>query len=122
MPQVWIEIEENDNCGYFPLQTFEQQSEAETYSSVIVEDVSGAPGPHEVVGWTAGDGGGRCPVTVMLIGDSGAGQSRLILGGDAGVRLRPAGSAEAWAIGAPGQAGEPYILVPRDAPVRPVSD
>ena len=121
MPQVWIEIEENDNCGYFPLQTFEQQGEAESHASVIVEDISGAPGPHEVVGWTTEGGGRPCPVTVMLIGDSGAGQSRLIHGGDAGVRLRPAGSAGPWAIGASGQAGEPYILVPRDAMVRPVS-
>lgn len=121
MPQVWIEIEENDNCGYYPLQTFEQQGPAETHPSVIVEDISGAPGPHEVIGWTTENGRGPCPVTVVLIGDSGAGQSQLIHGGDAGVRLRPADSTEPWSIEAASQFGEPYILVPRDAPVRPTS-
>jgi len=82
--QVWIEIEENDNCGYHPLQTFEQQGEPTSYSSVVVEDVAGAEGPHEVVGWTTEDGGGPCDVTVILIGDSGSGQSILVHGGDAG--------------------------------------
>ena len=60
-------------------------------------------------------------MTVLLIGDSGAGQSRLIRGGDAGVRLRPTSSTEEWSVDSPNQVGEPYIILRWDAPVRPLS-
>lgn len=111
MEQVWIDIEDNDNCGYFPMQTFEAQGEAETADSVIVEEISGLAGPQEVVGWSSESGGGPSTVTVVLIGDSGAGNSRLVMGGDHGIRIRPANSESEWSLAVADQKGEPYILL-----------
>jgi hypothetical protein len=116
MAQVWIDIEENENCGYHPLQTFEPQGLPQVAPSVVIEEVSGGAGPHEVVGWCSDGGGSPCDVTVVVIGDSGAGRSRLVMGGDNGVRLRPAGSATAWSLAARDQRGEPYILLRLEVP------
>jgi len=114
MPQVWIDIEDNENCGYHPFQTFESQGAPETARSVVIEDIAGAEGPHEVVGWCSDEGGLPCDVTVVLIGDSGAGNSRLVMGGDNGIRIRPAGSGEEWSLNAASQRGEPYMLLRTD--------
>ena len=116
MAQVWIDVEENDNCGYFPTQTFEQRGVAETSSSVSVDDLPGSDGPQEIVGWCSDDeGGAPCEVTVVLVGDSGAGESRLISGGDNGVRIRPVGNGEPWSLNSQRQRGEPYVLLASEA-------
>ena len=117
--QIWIEIEENGNCGYHPLQTFEVRGRPETGAAVVVESLPGASGPSEVVGWCS-EGGGPCGVTVVLVGDSGAGTSRLIRGGDNGLRVRPAGSGGEWSLKSGDQSGEPYILLPEAAVYRVV--
>ncbi len=118
MAQVWIEIEDNENCGYYPIQTFETRAEPETGAWVEVPDLPGSEGPQRVVGWCSGDGGSPCDVAVVLVGDSGAGESRLIKGGDHGVRIRPVDSDEPWALDATAQRGEPYVLLAADAEYR----
>ena len=115
MAQVWIDIEENDNCGYFPMQTFEMRGPPETGSSVVVDDLPGSDGPQEIVGWCSDGAGSPCEVTVVLIGDSGAGESRLISGGDNGIRIRPVDSTEPWDVNNGHQRGEPYVLLASDA-------
>ncbi len=119
MPQIWIDIEDNDNSGYHPQQTFEQTGEIATAAAVIVPIVSGGDGPHEIVGWCQDGGGGACEVSYALVGDSGAGVSRLVWGGDNGIRLRAAGSTEAWSLDADGQFGEPYMLLNPEIAVSP---
>ncbi len=111
MAQIWIEIEDNENCGYYPIQTFETRGEPETGSVLEVSDVPGTAGPQQIVGWCSDDGGSPCAVSVVLIGDSGAGESRIVKGGDNGVRIRPAGSEEAWSLESDAQRGEPYLLL-----------
>lgn len=115
MAQVWIDIEDNENCGYFPTQTFESRGAPETGSMVSVDQLSGSVGPQEIVGWCSDGGGSPCGVTVVLIGDSGAGESRLVKGGDYGVRIRLAGSAQEWSLENEDQRGEPYVLLDSDA-------
>ena len=116
MAQVWIDIEDNDNCGYYPTQTFEIRAAPETGAFVKVDDLPGGKGPQRVVGWCPEDGGSECEVTVVLIGDSGAGESRLIKGGDHGVRIRPAEITGPWSLDAKTERGEPYVLLSSDAP------
>ena len=113
MDQVWIDIEDNDNCGYFPMQTFESQGPTQTGRSVVIDEVSGREGPQEVIGW---DNGAPYEISVVLIGDSGAGNSLLVFGGDNGIRMRPAESDEDWSLDAADQRGEPYILLGVDVP------
>jgi len=113
--QIWIDLEENENCGYYPLQTFETRGEQEFGKSVVLETLPGKSQPHEVIGWCSDFGGSACDVTVVLVGDSGAGSSRLVKGGDFGLRIRPVGPTDEWSINATNQFGEPYLLLPEEA-------
>lgn len=115
MPQAWIDIEDNDNCGYFPIQTFEVRGQETVSSSVIISQIAEADGPHEVVGWCDGR---PCDVRVVTVGDSGQGESVLVHGGNNGIRLRPARSDRDWEIGAEGQFGEPYMLLASDSSIQ----
>jgi hypothetical protein len=111
MSQVWVEVEENPNCPYSPLQTFEGRGTERTADALLVQNVSGRAGPHVVVGWSSKDRGAPCPVRYVLVADSGAGVSLLVSGGDYGLRLRPAESSLEWSLDAADQFGEPYLLL-----------
>lgn len=118
MAQIWIEIDDNENSGYYPVQTFETRSVPETGTLIEVDSIPGADGPHEITGWCSENGGSPCNVTIVLIGDSGAGESRLIKGGDHGVRIRPTGQQGEWSLNESGQRGEPYVLLDSEATYR----
>ena len=109
MAQVWIDIEDNDNCGYFPMQTFEVRGQERVASSILLDDVTNVEGRCEAVGWSEG---GRCEIRVVPIGDSGAGESILVHGGNHGIRLRPDCAAGDWSLESAGEIGEPYMLLP----------
>lgn len=102
--QVWIEIEENENCGYFPIQVFEARGVERVADSAIIEHL----GRQQVVGW---EDGVPAEVRVVPVGDSGAGESLLIYGGNNGVRCRPASSSGPWSVDNEGESGEPYLLL-----------
>jgi len=114
MPQVWIDIEDNDNCGYFPIQTFEMRGAERAAASIVLAYVTNVDGPCEVVGWSDA---GRCEVRIVKVGDSGAGESLLVHGGNHGIRLRPQRTADAWTLDSTEQFGEPYMLLPSDSEV-----
>ena len=113
MGQIMIDIEDNDNSGYFPVQVFETQGEPRTSAVITVPSIPGSDEPHEVVGWcsVAGKGGGPCDVTAVRVGDSGSGRALMIHGGDHGIRLRPAASGSKWNLEAGEQKGEPYMML-----------
>ena len=114
MGQLMIDIEDNDNCGYFPVQVFETQGEPRASALITVPSVPGSDEPHEVVGWCSAEGGehgGPCDATVVVVGDSGAGQVLMIHGGDHGIRLRPVSSGSPWSLETGEQSGEPYMLL-----------
>ncbi len=114
MPQVWIDIEDNDNCGYFPMQTFEVRGVERAAGAIVIADVSNVDGPCEVVGW---DDGGPCELRVVKVGDSGAGESLLVHGSNHGIRLRPRRASEKWSLDSGEQFGEPYMLLPYDTEI-----
>lgn len=116
--QLMIDIEDNENCGYFPIQLFETQSKPKTSSSIIVPEVPGRIGEYEVVGWTDENSGSPCEATAVIVGDSGSGQALMIYGGEFGVRLRPLGSTSQWSLEAADQFGEPYLLLPTATKLR----
>ncbi|HIF72067.1 MAG TPA: hypothetical protein EYQ61_05900 [Dehalococcoidia bacterium] len=111
MDQLMIDIEDNENSGYFPIQVFETQSEPRTTAVITVPSIPSSDEPHDVVGWCSDGGGGPCEVTAVVVGDSGSGQALLIHGGDYGVRLRPSESDSPWSLEAGDQIGEPYLLL-----------
>ena len=106
-----IDIDDNDNCGYFPIQVFETKGETHTSSKIIVPAIPGKPDPYEVVGWCSGNGGRPCEVSVVAVGDSGSGQALMIYGGDHGIRLKPVCASDPWRLDSPDQIGEPYLLL-----------
>ena len=110
MAQVWIEIDENDNCGYFPIQVFEARGAEHVADSIVVEH----NGRQEVVGW---EDGAPTTVRVVPVGDSGVGESLLIYGGNNGVRMRRASLSEPWSIRNDRESGEPYLLLPSNTRV-----
>ena len=115
MAQVWIEIEENDNCGYFPIQVFEARGAERVADSAIIEHL----GRQQVVGW---EDGAPASVRVVPVGDSGAGESLLICGGNNGVRCRPASLSGPWSVDNEGELGEPYLLLAANTAVELDSD
>ena len=109
MAQVWIDIEDNDNCGYFPIQTFEVRGVERVAPSIVLDDVTDVEGRCEVVGWSDQ---GPCDIRVVRVGDSGAGESILVHGGNHGIRLRSYPVADEWSLHSGDEFGEPYMLLP----------
>lgn len=109
MAQVWIDIEDNDNCGYFPMQTFEVRGKERVASSILLDDVTNIEGRCEAVGWSDE---GRCNVNVVPVGDSGSGESILVHGGNHGIRLRSNRAIADWSLESEDEFGEPYMLLP----------
>lgn len=111
MDQLMIDIEDNDNSGYFPIQVFETQSEPRTASVITIPNIPESDEPHDVVGWCSENGGTPCEATAVIVGDSGSGQVLMIHGGDHGIRMRPSSSITPWALDSGDQIGEPYVLL-----------
>ncbi len=109
MSQVWIDIEDNDNCGYFPIQTFEARGVERVARSIVLDDVTNIEGRCEVVGWSDE---GACDIRVVKVGDSGAGESILVHGGNHGIRFRSYRIADEWSLYSGDEFGEPYMLLP----------
>ena len=118
MAQIWIEIEENPNCGYLPLRTYSSTGEEQSASSAVFAYAEGDE-VTEVTGWGPDDDGTPCDVHWVRVGDSGEGESVLVYGGDWGVRLRAYSARTDWSMTAPDQSGEPYLLLAPDVIVRP---
>ena len=106
-----IDIEENENSGYFPIQVFETQGNPHTATMITVPNIPGSDEPHDVVGWCSDNGGTPCQATAVAVGDSGSGQVLMIHGGDYGIRLRRASSELPWSLESEDQHGEPYMLL-----------
>lgn len=106
---VSIEIPPNPNCEAVELRLFHELEPPRPIRRVRVAPDGGLPAWHDVVGWTAA--GGPCPALARRVDDSGDGVAILVSGGDAGVRLRPAGGGGRWELDGPGQRGAPFLLL-----------
>lgn len=113
MDQILIDIEDNENSGYFPIQVFETQGQPRSAAVITVPSIPGSDEPHEVVGWCSGpdNGGVPCEAIAVIVGDSGSGQALMIHGGDHGIRLRPVSSNSPWSLESGEQKGEPYMML-----------
>jgi hypothetical protein len=106
-------IEENANCPEGGSWRFNSLEAPRTVAAVRLHRHTSEGEWYDIVGWRAGSAGAAmCGATVQKIDDSGQGVAYLIVGGDGGVRLKPRGSGEAWALRNRAQWGEPYLVVP----------
>ena len=112
MPEsIFLEVEENDNCEYMPLQVYEAHSDPEPVFEVYLEEPGRPPGTYSVTGWSSDGGGTPCPAMYAPVSDSGQAVVHLVYGGDWGIRFKPSDSDEPWDPGSADQWGEPYIML-----------
>ena len=117
---VVIEIPPNPNCEPVDLRVFHEVDASHPVYQLCLECArtdsdsqrageTGRPAWYEVTGWTAS--GSPCPARVQRVDDSGDGVAILVYGGNAGLRLRPAGSAGSWRLDDPQQWGVSYLIL-----------
>ena len=112
MPEpVYLEIEENDNCEYMPMQVFEARADRVPVRLVRLFEPDRPHGIYEVTGWSSDDNGTPCPAMYVPVSDSGQAVVHLVCGGDWGIRLKPQHSGEEWDINSSSQWGEPYLML-----------
>ena len=112
---IYLEVEENENCEYMPLQLYEGHAEPVPISRVRMQDFVHPEAVYEVTGWDSGgdlDGpGSPVPAMYVPVSDSGQARAHLVYGGDFGIRFRPSGSEGDWSLDDPDQWGEPYVVL-----------
>ena len=118
MPEnIYLEVEENENCPYMPMMAYEARREPVSITRVRFDEMDKVPGVYEVTGWSSKGGGTPCPAMYTPVSDSGASEVHLIYGGDWGIRLKPVDSKEDWNLSSPNQYGEPYLMLIDEADV-----
>jgi hypothetical protein len=109
---VLLQIPENPNCDAMDAQVFQCRSAARAVTHVLCE----RPGGMEWCTVTGvGDDGTLCAATACLVEDSGDGACYLVIGGEWGLRLKPAGASDGWDLANATQWGVPYFLLAGDA-------
>ena len=105
---VLIEIPPNPNCEPVDMRIFNDVEGPRCVHKLCVAPAGQQPSWHEVTGWTAE--GVPCPALARRVDDSGEGLAVLVYGGTGGLRFRPAGSGQPWALSDPNQWGLPFLL------------
>jgi hypothetical protein len=108
---VYIEVEENENCGYMPMLVYEARADPIAVRRARLFEPDRPHGVYAVTGWTSEGSGTPCPAMYVPVSDSGQATAHLVYGGDWGVRLKPGDSDEDWDINSPQQWGEPYLVL-----------
>ena len=109
--QIYLEVEENQNCEYMPLQVYEARADPVAITQVRLFEPDMPHGVYEVIGWTSEDDGSPCPAMYAPVSDSGQAVVHLVCGDDWGIRLKPVGSAEDWDIDSTNQWGMAYLML-----------
>jgi hypothetical protein len=109
-----VEVEANDNTPMMAQQVYKNLGLP--FRVVRVRLYEGEPEGklYDVAGWSSAGGGSPVDAYAVQIEDSSAGAAFLVYGGDWGIRLRPAGSEEAWSIDAADQLGETHLVLASD--------
>ncbi|MBN1587720.1 MAG: hypothetical protein JW937_09895 [Candidatus Omnitrophica bacterium] len=106
---ILLEVEENPNCEAVDMRVFHDLEPARAISQVLLEQNPGQEQWFEVAGWTTDNT--VCPALAQKVDDSGDGVAVLVHGGNAGLRLRPAGSDKEWDLNARDQWGAGFLLL-----------
>ena len=113
--QIYLEVEENENCEYMPLQLYEGHAEPVPIDRVRMGDFVHPEGIYEVTGWDSGGDldskGGPVPAMYVPVSDSGQARAHMVYGGDFGIRFRTSESGDEWSLDDPDQWGEPYVIL-----------
>ena len=108
---IYIEVEENENSEYMPMQVYEGLRTPRLIHKVRLIRHDNAIGIYDVTGWSSEIGGSPCPAMYVPVSDSGQAVVHLVFGGDWGIRLRRETSSLEWRLGDSAQFGEPYLML-----------
>ena len=112
MPEnIYLEIDENDNSEYMPMQVFEALADPVPVSRVRLFEPGREHGVYEVTGWSSERDGSPCPAMYAPVSDSGQAEAYLVFGGDWGVRFKSEGSLADWDTANGDQWGEPFLAL-----------
>ena len=112
MPEpIYLEVEENDNCEYMPLQVYEAHRDPVPISQINLTELDKPHGVYQVTGWSSEGGGTPSQAMYVPVSDSGQAVVHLVYGGDWGIQLKQLDSDEDWDTGSPNQWGEPYLML-----------
>ncbi len=113
--QIYLEVEENENCEYMPLQLYEGHAVPVPITRVRMQDFLHPEAVYDVTGWDSGgdlDGrGAPVPAMYVPVSDSGQARAYLVYGGDFGIRFRRSDTVGEWSLDDPDQWGEPYVIL-----------
>ena len=108
---IYVEVDENDNCGYMPMLVYESHHQSVQVSKIIVDNLGRPEEVCDVTGWSSEGGGTPCPALYAPVSDSGQAVAHLVYGGDWGIRLKPENVTESWDVSSTLQWGEPYLVL-----------
>lgn len=118
MPKpIYLEVEENANCEYMPLQVYESKADPVPVQKANLFEPDRPSGVYHIIGWSSKGDGTPCAANYVPISDSGQAVAHLIYGGDWGVRIKLISNDEKWDINSPNQWGEPYLILTDSADV-----
>ena len=106
---VVIDIPQNPNCEAVEMRVFHDLELPRQILQIRFEREPDNPQWYEIVGWTSANT--PAPAWAQKVDDSGEGVALLVYGGEAGLRLRPAGSYEPWQLDNPRQLGLPFLIL-----------
>lgn len=106
-----VEVVADGNSPMDLNRVFDLLTDPQPILRVLAPDPMGEDVWCDVVGWENGE---PCLAMAALSEDSGEGVIMLIYGGEDGIRLRPADSADDWDITAAGQWGEACLMLGSD--------
>ncbi len=109
-----IEVEANANTPMMAQQVYKNLGLPFRVARVRIYEGEPEGKLHDIAGWSSRDGGSIVDAYAVHIEDSSAGAAYLVYGSDWGVRLRPAGSTQAWAIADGDQFGETHLVLASD--------
>lgn len=113
---IVLEIDANPNCEAVEMRVFHELESPRLVTHVRLELEGRGSQWYEIVGW--GLKGAAHPAVAQRVDDSGDGVAILVHGQEAGLRLRPLDSQEAWHVPHPQQRGVPFLLIGDQADLR----
>ena len=112
---VLVEISSNSNCEPVDLRVFHDVEAPRPVRQVCLQRLNEPSAWYDITGWTLDNR--PCPAMACRVDDSGEGLAVLVTGGEAGLRLRPAGSGSTWSLEDAGQWGASFLLMADEAGV-----
>ena len=92
MTSIFLDVEAGDNCPYSMQLMFSGLEEPRTVQQVRLYVKPGPGELYDLIGWN--NEGEPSPAQSIKVEDSGQGHAYLIMGGDGGLRFRPADGAQ----------------------------